>query len=74
MLLKACACSLKNKVFIKTKSLSVQPWFCGWFKVKDFIKTKVFTRLKGMGGWVGGGMGGRMGGRRNRWAALGFRV
>jgi len=27
MLLKACACSLTNKVFIKTKSLSVQPWF-----------------------------------------------
>jgi hypothetical protein len=32
--------------------------FLGWFKVRDFIKTKVFTRFKGMGGWVGGGMGG----------------
>jgi hypothetical protein len=32
--------------------------FLGWFKVRDFIKTKVFTSFKGMGGWVGGGMGG----------------
>ena len=32
--------------------------FLGWFKVRDFIKTKVFTRFKGMGGGVGGGMGG----------------
>ena len=33
-------------------------FFGGWFKVRDFIKTKVFTRFKGMGGLVGGGMGG----------------
>ena len=32
--------------------------FLGWFKVRDFIKTKVFTRFKGMGGWVGSVMGG----------------
>ena len=31
--------------------------FLGWFKVRDFIKTKVFTRFKGMGGWADGGMG-----------------
>jgi hypothetical protein len=30
----------------------------GWFKVGDFIKTKVFTRFKGMGGLVVGGIGG----------------
>ncbi len=36
--------------------------FLGWFKVRDFIKTKVFTRFKGMGGLVGGGMGGLVGG------------
>jgi hypothetical protein len=35
--------------------------FLGWFKVRDFIKTKVFTRFKGMGGWVGGGVGLRNG-------------
>ena len=35
--------------------------FLGWFKVRDFIKTKVFTRFKGMGGWAGGGMGGLVG-------------
>jgi hypothetical protein len=34
-------------------------FFGGWFKVRDFIKIKVFTRFKGMGGWLGGGMGGR---------------
>jgi hypothetical protein len=49
------------------------------FKVRDFIKTKVFTRFKGMGGWVGGGIGGRcvrygwIGGRRVRYVWIGGR-
>jgi hypothetical protein len=41
-------------------------FFGGWFKVRDFIKTKVFTRFKGMGGWVGRGMGGWVGGGMDR--------
>ena len=60
MLLKARACLRKNKVFIKTKSLSIQR--------RDFEGGE--ERVLSMGGGMAGGMGGGRG--IEGWECVGF--